>query len=87
MSSLECLALLDGKKLNAVASELRMKVHFGPFETEVTVSASGMIAIDQRVAGDDSDRAYSSVMLSPANAQAISSEILRLIEMARSERM
>ena len=79
--------MLDSIKLNPIASELHMIVHFGPFETEVTVSASGMIAIDQRVAGDESDRAYSSVMLSPANAQAIAREILRLIEMARSENM
>jgi hypothetical protein len=62
-----------------------MKVLFGPFETEVTVSASGMIALDQRVMGDDSDRAYSSIMLSLDNAKAVAREILRLVEIAEAK--
>ena len=60
-----------------------MKVNYGPIETEVTVSVSGMIAIDQYYMGDSSDRAYSSVTLSPENAEAVAQEILRLIAEAR----
>jgi hypothetical protein len=63
-----------------------MKVNYGPIETEITVSASGMIAIDQYYLGDMSDRAYSSVTLSPENAEAVAHEILRLLAEARAER-
>ena len=48
-----------------------MKVNYGPIETEVSFSISGMIAIDQYMHGDSSDRAYSSVTLSPENAEAV----------------
>ena len=51
-----------------------MKVNYGPIETEGSVSASGMIAIDQYYLGDSSDRAYSSVTLSPENAEAVAHE-------------
>ncbi len=63
-----------------------MKVQYGPVETEVTLQPSGTIAIDQRVHGDMSDRAYSSVSLSIENAEAVALEILRLISVARSPR-
>ena len=43
-----------------------------------------MIAIDQFILGDSSDRAYSSVTLSPENAEAVALEILRLISAART---
>jgi hypothetical protein len=62
-----------------------MKVNYGPIETEVSFSASGMIAIDQYYLGDSSDRAYSSVTLSPENAEAVALEILRLLSAARAE--
>jgi hypothetical protein len=63
-----------------------MKVNYGPIETEITVSVSGMIAIDQYYLGDSSDRAYSSVTLSPENAEAIAHEILHLLAQMRAER-
>lgn len=61
-----------------------MKVNYGPVETEVSVSGSGMIAIDQYMAGDSSDRAYSSVTLSPDNAEAVAKELLRLVSAIRA---
>jgi hypothetical protein len=61
-----------------------MKVNYGPIETEVSVSVSGMIAVDQYYLGDSSDRAYSSVTLSPDNAEAVAHEILRLLSQART---
>ncbi len=62
-----------------------MKVNYGPIETEITLSASGMIAIDQYYMGDSSDRAYSSVTLSPENAEAVAHEIIRLLAAMRAE--
>jgi len=62
-----------------------MKVNYGPIETEITLSASGMIAIDQYYAGDSSDRAYSSVTLSPDNAEAIAHEIIRILAALRAQ--
>ncbi|HEY1632644.1 MAG TPA: hypothetical protein VGF56_15110 [Rhizomicrobium sp.] len=62
-----------------------MKVNYGPIETEITLSASGMIALDQYYAGDSSDRAYSSVTLSPENAEAIAQEIIRLLAAMRAQ--
>jgi hypothetical protein len=61
-----------------------MKVNYGPVETEVSVSGSGMIAIDQYMLGDSSDRAYSSVTLSPDNAEAVANELLRLVSAIRA---
>ena len=61
-----------------------MKVNYGPVETEVSVTNTGMIAIDQYVMGDESDRAYSSVTMSPENAEAIAVEILRIVSLARA---
>jgi hypothetical protein len=61
-----------------------VKVSYGPIETEVSVSGSGMIAIDQYMAGDSSDRAYSSVTLSPDNAEAVATELLRLVSAIRA---
>jgi len=63
-----------------------MKVNYGPVETEVLVSASGMIVIQQRVGGDESDRAYHSIELPTANAEAIALEMLRLISLERARR-
>jgi hypothetical protein len=60
-----------------------MKVNYGPVETEVGVSSSGMIAITQTIQGDDSGRAYSSVTLSVENAELIALEMLRLISVVR----
>jgi hypothetical protein len=62
-----------------------MKVNYGPIETEITLSASGMIAIDQYYMGDASDRAYSSVTLTPENAEDIAHEIIRLLSAMRAE--
>jgi hypothetical protein len=62
-----------------------MKVNYGPIETEITLSASGMIAIDQYYMGDASDRAYSSVTLTPENAESIAHEIIRLLSAMRAE--
>lgn len=63
-----------------------MKVNFGPVETEVTALRSGTIMIEQRVHGDDSDKAYSSLTLTPENAEAVALEILRLISASRAKR-
>ena len=62
-----------------------MRVNYGPVETEVTITSNGMIAIDQYIAGDNSDRAYSSVTMPPDNAEAVALEILRLISQARAQ--
>jgi hypothetical protein len=64
-----------------------MKVLYGPVETEVTLQPSGTIAIDQRVRGDMSDRAYNSVSLPMENAEAVALEILRLISVSRSPKV
>jgi hypothetical protein len=63
-----------------------MKVRYGPVETEVSLSPTGVIAIDQRIAGDESDRAYSSISLPVENAEAVALEILRLISVTRHEK-
>jgi hypothetical protein len=61
-----------------------MKVNYGPVETEISLTNSRMIRIAQRVGGDESDRAYSSVEFPLANAEAIALEILRLISIERT---
>ncbi|HEX2591044.1 MAG TPA: hypothetical protein VHL34_06090 [Rhizomicrobium sp.] len=60
-----------------------MIVRYGPVETEVLLQPSGTIAIDQRIADDPGDRAYSSITLDIENAEAIALEILRLISVSR----
>jgi hypothetical protein len=68
----------------APSRKATMKVLYGPVETEVRLSPTGMISIDQHIEGDESDRAYSSVSLPMENAEAVALEILRLISVSRA---